>query len=167
MRIDTRGFLRAAFISDNHAQILVKDTTVTALGANPLTQAYKGYVNGANQNIMLSPPWVLGIQGAVRAGNMLGDRSTLTVIGSKISSGGWAVLSTDACTNPVMNVVDSTLEILSASKGGMSSGKFSYSSKYGSGYGTYLIGQCQGKLLRRYLQGPYLCRHLHGRRGHL
>ena len=143
MRIDTKGFLRAAFISDNHAQILVKDTTVTALGANPLTQAYKGYVNTANQNIMLSPPWVLGIQGGIRAGNMLGDRSTLTVIGSKISSGGWAVLSTDACTNPVMNVVDSTLEILPESKGGMSSGKFSYSNKYGSGYGTYFTGNAR------------------------
>ena len=140
MKINTKGFVRAAFISDNHGQILVKDSTVTTLGANPLTQAYKEYVNSANQNIMLSPPWVLGIQGGIRAGNMLGDNSTLTVIGSTISSGGWAVLSTDACTSPMMNVVDSTMEILPESKGGMSSGKFSYSSKYGSGYGTYLIG---------------------------
>jgi hypothetical protein len=56
MRIYTKGFLRAAFISDNHAQIYVKDTSVTAMGANPLTQAYEGYVNSADQNIMLSPP---------------------------------------------------------------------------------------------------------------
>ncbi len=143
MRIDTKGFLRAAFISDNHAQILVKDTTVTAMGANPLTQAYDGYLNSANQGVMLSPPWVLGIQGGIRAGNMLGGKSTLTVINSKISSGGWAVLSTDACTNPVMNVVDSTLDILPESKGGMSSGKFSYSTKYGSGYGTYFTGNAR------------------------
>ena len=39
MKIDTKGFLRAALISDNHAQIFVKDSTVTAMGANPLTQA--------------------------------------------------------------------------------------------------------------------------------
>jgi len=140
MKISTKGFLRAAFITDNHAQILVRDSTVTTVGANPLTQAYKGYVNSANQNIMLSPPWVLGIQGGIRAGNMLGENSTLTVIGSNVTSGGWAILSTDDCTNPVMNVVDSTLEILPKSKGGMSSGNFSYSSKYGSGYGTYNIG---------------------------
>jgi len=140
MKIDTKGFLRAAFISDNHAQILVKDSTVTTMGANPLTQAYKTYVNSANQNIMLSPPWVLGIQGGIRAGNMLGEKSTLTVIGSTVTSGGWAVLSTDDCQSPVMNVVDSIMEILPASKGGMTSGKYSYSSKYGSGYGTYLIG---------------------------
>ena len=140
MKIDTQGFLRAALISDNHAQILVEDSTITTMGANPLTQAWKGYVNSANQNIMLSPPWVLGIQGGVRAANMMGNKSTLTVVNSTVTSGGWAVLSTDEGTSPMMNVVDTTLEILPDSKGGMSSGKFSYSSKYGSGYGTYLTG---------------------------
>jgi Spy/CpxP family protein refolding chaperone len=143
MRIATKGFLRAAFISDNHAQIYVKGTTVTAMGANPLTQAYKGYVNSANQNIMISPPWVLGIQGGVRAGNMLGDRSTMTVVNSKITSGGWAVLSVDAGSSAMMNVVDTTLEILPESQDGMSSGKFPYSGKYGSGYGTYFTGDAR------------------------
>jgi hypothetical protein len=143
MKIRTRGFLRAAFITDNHGQICVKDTTVTAIGANPLTQAYSGYVNCADQNVMISPPWVLGIQGGVRAGNMLGDHSTLTVVDSKVTSGGWAVLSVDAGTSPKMNVVDTTLEVLPESKGGMSSGKFAYSSKYGSGYGTYFTGDAK------------------------
>ena len=91
---------------------------------------------------MISPPWVLGIQGGVRAGNMLGDRSTLTVVGSKITSGGWAVLSVDACHDPTMNVVDTTLEILPESQGGMSSGNFSYT-EYGSGYGTYFTGNAK------------------------
>jgi hypothetical protein len=140
MKIDTKGFLRAALISDNYAQVLVEDSTITTLGANPLTQAWKGYVNSANQNIMLSPPWVLGIQGGVRAANMIGNKSTLMVINSTVTSGGWAVLSTDDGTGSVMNVVDTTLQILPASKGGMSSGKYAYSSKYGSGYGTYLTG---------------------------
>ena len=89
---------------------------------------------------MLSPPWVLGIQGGARAANMIGNQSTLTVINSTVTSGGWAVLSTDEGNSSVMNVVDTTLEILPASKGGMSSGKYGYSSKYGSGYGTYLTG---------------------------
>ena len=74
---------------------------------------------------------------------MLGDNATLSVINSTIATGGWAVLSTDACNNPMMNVVDTEMEILPASKGGMSSGKFSYSSKYGSGYGTYFIGSAK------------------------
>jgi len=140
MKIDTKGFVRAAFIADQYGQIFVKDTTIKALGADPLTDAYADYVNSANQNIMLSPPWVLGIQGGIRGGNMLGDNSTVSVIGSSIVTGGWAVISTDACNNPMMNVVDTTLEILPESKGGMSSGNFSYSKNYGSGYGTYFIG---------------------------
>ncbi len=140
MKIQTKGFVRAAVIADNHASIIIRDSDITTMGANPLTDAYAEYVNSAEQNIMLSPPWVLGIQGGIRSGNMLGDNASMTVIGSDITSGGWAVLSTDACQNPVMNVVDSTMEILPASEGGMSSGNFSYSSKYGSGYGTYLIG---------------------------
>jgi hypothetical protein len=110
------------------------------MGANPLTQAYSGYENSAVQNTMISPPWVLGIQGGVRSANVLGDNATLSVINSEISSGNWAVLSTDACSNPVINVLDSSLSILPESEGGMSSGNFSYSSQYGSGYGSYLIG---------------------------
>jgi hypothetical protein len=39
-----------------------------------------------------------------------------------------------------MNIVDSSLIILPESKGGMSAGPFSYGSKYGSGYGSYAIG---------------------------
>jgi len=140
MKIFTEGFQRSAFIADSGGHIIVKDSKVTVMGANPLTEAYDDYYNSANQNIMLSPPWVLGIQGGARLANMLGPNPTLTLIGSKASSGGWAVLSTDAGSNMVMNVVDSKLEILPESKGGMSSGDFSYSKNYGSGYGTYLIG---------------------------
>jgi hypothetical protein len=89
---------------------------------------------------MISPPWVLGIQGGVRSASLLGNNSTLSMIDSQITSGSWAVLSTDAGSNFVLNVIDSTLAILPESEGGMSSGNFSYSSQYGSGYGSYLIG---------------------------
>lgn len=140
MNIYTKGFMHDAFITDNHAQLTVKDSTVTTMGANPLTQIYSGYKNSANQSILISPPWVLGIQGGVRSANVLGDNATLSVINSKITSGSWAVLSTDSCSSPLVNVLDSTLKILPKSKGGMTSGNFSYSSRYGSGYGSYLIG---------------------------
>lgn len=140
MKIETRGFARNAFVPDTHGQILVTDSEVTILGANPLTETYEGYRNSANQNIMVSPPWVLGIMGGARAACMLGDNPTLSVIGSKVVSGAWGVLSTDAGNNFMMNVVDSDLRILPEAQGGMSSGKYSYSADYGSGYGTYLIG---------------------------
>jgi hypothetical protein len=140
MDIFTTGFLRDAFIADEHAQITVNNSTITTMGANPLTQAYSGYQNSANQSIMLSPPWVLGIQGGVRSANLLGNNATLSVIDSQITSGSWAVLSTDAGSNFMLNVIDSSLSILPESEGGMSSGDFSYSAQYGSGYGSYLIG---------------------------
>jgi hypothetical protein len=140
MDIFTDGFVRAAFIADSHGSVMVKNTTVTAMGANPLTEAFDGYVNSADQTIMMSPPWVLGIQGGIRGGNMLGDNTTMSVIDSSITVASWAVLSTDACSNPMMNIVDTDMIVLPESKGGMSSGNFSYSKNYGTGYGTYLIG---------------------------
>jgi hypothetical protein len=143
MKIYTEGFVRAAFIPDNHGQILVKNSTVTTMGANPLSEIYDGYVNSADQSIMVSPPWVLGIQGGARMGNMLGENPTLTVIDSNVISGAWGVLSTDAGRHFRMNVVDSKVEILPKSEGGMSSGKFRYSHMYGSGYGSYIIGDAQ------------------------
>lgn len=143
LNISTTGFLRDALIADSHAQITVSDSTITTMGADPLTQAYSGYVNSANQSIMISPPWVLGIQGGVRLANVLGDNATISVMDSTLTSGSWAVLSTDACSNPVINVLDSSMTILTESEGGMSSGNYSYSGDYGSGYGTYLIGNAE------------------------
>jgi len=43
MSIHTTGFAHAAFIADNHGQIIVTNSTITTMGANPLTQAYSGY----------------------------------------------------------------------------------------------------------------------------
>ena len=140
MNIVTYGILRAGFISDEYARVMVKGSTVRAMGANSLTDLFDGYANGANMRLMLSPPWVLGIQGAVRVANMLGESSTLSVVNSSVTSGGWAVLSTDAGRNARMNVVDSTLRVLPEDEGGMTSGPFAYSADYGTGYGTYLIG---------------------------
>jgi hypothetical protein len=153
MRIYTEGFVRAAFIPDNHGQILVRNSMVTTLGANPLTDAYDSYVNSADQSIMISPPWVLGIQGAARLANMLGENSTLTVMDSKIMSGAWGVLSTDAGSDFMMNVVNSDVEILPESRGGMSSGKFRYSHMYGSGYGSYIIGGAQEYFYGAHIRG--------------
>ncbi|MGI5970149.1 MAG: S-layer homology domain-containing protein [Oscillospiraceae bacterium] len=143
MEIYTEGFVRAALISDEEADLFVKNSKITAMGANPLTEAYPGYKNSAIMQLMISPPWVLGIQGGARTANMLGKNSSLSVIGSDISSGGWGVLSTDSGSNFRMNVVDSTLSILPESEGGMSAGPFIYGDKYGSGYGTYIIGNAQ------------------------
>ena len=153
MKIFTNGFVRAALISDEYAQLNVRNSDITVMGANPLTDVYESYDNSADQNLMISPPWVLGIQGGARLANMLGAQSTLTVINSKCTAGGWGVLSTDAGNNFVMNVVNSELEILPASRGGMSSGNFDYSGDYGSGYGTYIIGKAKEYFYGTYFKG--------------
>ena len=140
MDLTTEGFVRAAFIADDQADIIVTDSTVTTLGADPLVDIYTDYENNADTARMISPPWVLGIQGGVRAGNMLGQQPSLSVVDSDVTSGSWAVLSTDSSSQPQMTVVDSALTILTEAEGGMTSGDFPYSDDYGSGYGTYLIG---------------------------
>lgn len=94
---------------------------------------------------MLSPPWVLGIQGGIRTVNVLDTQATFVAVNSYLGSGGWGVVSTDGCTTPTLIMIDSTLEILSEAEGGMDSGWALYGydeNAYGTGYGAYLIGNC-------------------------
>ncbi len=140
----TDGFVRAALILDNYCVSWVKDSSFVTYGADPLTEAYDGYANSATTSKMLSPPWVLGIQGGIRTINVLDNQATLVVEDSYLASGGWGVISTDGCTGPVIYVIDSELEILPESEGGMNSGYevFGFDpDAYGSGYGAYIIGK--------------------------
>ena len=139
----TDGFVRAFLIVDNGAVAWVEDTNVVTYGANPLTEAYDGYVNSATTSKMLSPPWVLGIQGGIRTVNILDTEATLVLVDSSLSSGGWGVVSTDGCTNPKIYFIDTDLRILSEAEGGMDSGYALYGYEpeaYGTGYGSYVIG---------------------------
>ena len=141
----TDGFVRAGFVVDNGAIAWIEDTTAVTYGADPLTEAYDGYVNSATTSKMLSPPWVLGIQGGIRTVNVLDTEATFVLVDSKLASGGWGVISTDGCTNPTLIIIDSDVAILSEPEGGMTSGYdlFGYDpAAYGSGYGAYLIGNC-------------------------
>ena len=141
--ISTDGFARSSLIITSLGNVRVEDSELTVRGANPLTEVYDGYVNSADMNVMVSPPWVLGIQGGARAVNMIGVSPILTVIDSSIASGGWAVISTDFGSDATINVVDSELRFLPESEGGMDSGWriFGYDEDaYGSGYGSFNIG---------------------------
>ena len=141
--VTTDGFVRAFLIVDHGATAWVEDANVVTYGANPLTEAYDGYVNSATTSKMLSPPWVLGIQGGIRTVNILDTEATLVLKDSKLASGGWGVVSTDGCTNPKIYFIDSELRILSEAEGGMCAGEELYGydeGVYGSGYGSYIIG---------------------------
>ncbi len=123
----------------------IRDCDVTTYGKYAF-DAWEGYTSGANTAIMITPPYVLGIYGGIRTLNVLGTRSTLIVEDSELATGGWGVLSSDGCDTPYFYVIDSTLEALPASEGGMNSGWeiFGYDEDdYGSAYGSYLIGDAQ------------------------
>jgi hypothetical protein len=154
--LTTTGFVRAGFIVDDGAIAWVEDSSIVTYGANPLTDAYDGYVNSATTSVMLSPPWVLGIQGGIRAVNVLDTNTTFVAVNSYIASGGWGVVSTDGCTTPALYLIDSTLEILSEAEGGMNSGweLYGYDEEaYGTGYGAYLIGDCDERYYGTTVEG--------------
>lgn len=139
----TDGFVRAFLIVDHGATAWVENANVVTYGANPLTEAYDGYVNSATTSKMLSPPWVLGIQGGIRTVNVLDTEATLVLVDSSLASGGWGVVSTDGCTNPKIYFIDTDLRILSEAEGGMTAGEALYGydeGVYGTGYGSYVIG---------------------------
>ena len=91
MNFLSEGVVRS-FGNLSGAKMIVEDSYLTAMGANPFTTFYDEYCNTADTAVMISPPWVLGIQGAVRVINLLGQNSTLVVADSDVTSGGWAVL---------------------------------------------------------------------------
>ena len=142
MNYYSEGFARSFAVVQNSTMV-VTNSDITALGKNALTDAWDGYYNSANTSMMISPPWVLGIQGGIRGVNLLGVGSTLVVADSTVATGGWGVLSTDGCTSPYMYLYNSSLDVLPESVGGMNSGWeiFGYDKDaYGTGYGTFLIG---------------------------
>lgn len=151
VEIKTDGFSRDAVVVDAYANAFVINSNIETLGNNPLTEVYEGYASNAAQAYMVSPPWILGIYGGVRAANTLGTNSTFNLIDSTMTTGGWAVISTDDCTHPTVNVVNSKMvvkeydgadETGSDSSDSMNGGAalFGYEKNYGSAYGTYNIG---------------------------
>lgn len=122
--VNTEGVAKVAFWADKGADILVKNSTFSVLGGT----LYDGYANNAAFGKMVAPPWVLGISGNARGTNLLGENSTSSFVDSDFEVTGWGVLSVDAGSNGVINVVNSTLKTLS-----------------NTGYGVYAIGDAVEK----------------------
>ena len=72
---------------------------------------YSGYENSANTELMVEPPWVLGIVGNARTTNLLGTASTMSVYNTTAYATKWGVLSTDGCSNVNLTTVDSTVNM--------------------------------------------------------
>jgi hypothetical protein len=124
--ITTTGVARCAVQVDSGADALVKNSTLKVNGGT----LYSGYKNTADQDVMVSPPWVLGITGNARATNLMGDNSTATYYNDSVYAKHWGVLSTDSGSNVVLNAINTKISMDTTGN----------DLTEDSGYGTYAIG---------------------------
>ncbi|MBQ6120735.1 MAG: hypothetical protein IJI59_03220, partial [Clostridia bacterium] len=145
--IHTSGVATMPVFADDGATVTIRNSTLQSDGGTLSAD----YMNTPDQALMVAPPWILGIMGTSRSTNMMGDNTTTNVIHSETSAGAWAVLSTDAGTDMALNVYNTTLTLNNADESAAAplqaeDGEISqtldnpYTVNYGSGYGTYAIG---------------------------
>lgn len=145
--LHTAGVATMPIFADDGATLTIKNSTLQSDGGT----LNADYLNTPDQALMVAPPWILGIMGTSRCTNMMGDNTTTNVIDSETSAGAWAVLSTDAGSDMVLNVYNSSLTLNNADESATAplqaeGGEISetldnpYTVNYGSGYGTYAIG---------------------------
>ena len=143
----TSGVATMPVFADDGATVTIRNSTLQSDGGTLSAD----YMNTPDQVLMVAPPWILGIMGTSRCTNMMGDNTTTNVIDSETSAGAWAVLSTDAGTDMALNIFNTSLTLNNAyesaaaplqAEGGEISETLDnpYTVNYGSGYGTYAIG---------------------------
>ena len=130
--IETTGVARCTVFCDNGSDVVIKDSKLSALGG----KLYDGYVNSADFNYMVATPWVLGIMGNARGTNLMGDKASMVLVNTDVKVSNWGVLSTDNGNDNVLAVIDSSLTTLGCEE----DKKNPYFRKFGSGYGTYILG---------------------------
>ena len=146
--IHTAGVAAMPLFADDGATVTFRNSTLQSDGGTLSAD----YLNTPSQTLMVAPPWILGIMGNARGSNMMGRDTTTNVIDSETSAGAWAVLSTDAGDDMVLNVYNSSLTLNNAdesaaaplqAEGGQISETLDnpYTVNYGTGYGTYVIGR--------------------------
>lgn len=145
--IHTSGVATMPVFADSGATVTVRSSELQSDGGTLASD----YLNTPSQTLMVAPPWILDIMGNARCTNMMGTDTTTNVIDSKASAGAWAVLSTDAGSDMYLNVYNSSLTLNNADESAAAAlqaevGQISetldnpYTVNYGSGYGTYAIG---------------------------
>jgi hypothetical protein len=118
-KVSTHGAVRTTVIANNGSNLIVKNSEIAAkTGVLP-----SDYISNVSPGEMKDAPWMLGINGNVRATNILGDNTTSTYISSSISSDGWGVLSVDSSQNTFVTAINSKVDLTGD-----------------SGYGSYAIG---------------------------
>ena len=145
--IHTSGVATMPIFADDGATVTIRSSVLQSDGGTLSAD----YLNTPSQTLMVAPPWILGIMGNSRCSNMMGTNTTTNVMDSETSAGAWAVLSTDAGNNMALNIYNSSLTLNNADESAAAAlqtagGQISetldnpYTVNYGSGYGTYVIG---------------------------
>lgn len=122
--IETTGVAKLALFTDNGGITVVKNSHLLANGG----VIYNGYMSTADQKVMVSPPWVLGLGGNAeepcdaRTTNLMGNYSVAAYVDSYFYAKGWGALSVDSGTNMNMVIVNTDVDVET------------------SGYGAYNIG---------------------------
>ncbi|MGW2962443.1 hypothetical protein ACWDGI_28825 [Streptomyces sp. NPDC001220] len=134
-RISNRGVVRTTVIADNGANVLVKDSFLRARNG-VLPADYQATVETP---YMESVPWMLGLDGNVRATNLIGKDSVATYLDSTVFSETWGALSVEGGSGLKLTAINSHVG---------NTGDY--------GYGTYAIGDATVRVLgSRFDVGSY------------
>lgn len=125
-RIDNKGVVRTAVIANDGANVIVKDSVLRARNG-VLPADYQATVETP---YMESVPWMLGLDGNVRATNLIGKNSKATYLNSTVFSETWGALSVEGGSGLKLTAINS---------------HFGNTGEYG--YGTYAIGDATVRVL--------------------
>ena len=130
--IVTEGVAKCTVFVDDGSDVVIRDSRLEARGG----KLYDGYINSADFNYMVAPPWVLGIAGNARGTNLMGNKAATVLVNSDVKAANWGALSTDNGEDNRLTVIDTTLSVT----GCEADKKDPYHKTWGSGYGTYILG---------------------------
>ncbi|MFT4084934.1 MAG: Ig-like domain-containing protein [Nocardioides sp.] len=123
--VDDTGVVRTGVISDNGANVVVKNSTIKAAGGTLPSD----YTANVSEDTMIAAPWMLGIEGTNRATLLLGTDSKAAYVNSTVQAQDWGALSTDSGEDVELTAINSDV------------------STTDSGYGTYEIGGANAQML--------------------
>ncbi|MGW7543764.1 hypothetical protein ACWGKQ_22010 [Streptomyces sp. NPDC054770] len=134
-RISNKGVVRTTVIANGGANVLVRDSFLRARNG-VLPADYQATVETP---YMESVPWMLGLDGNVRATNLIGAGSIATYLNSTVFSETWGALSVEGGSGLKLTAINSHVG---------NTGDY--------GYGTYAIGDATVRVLgSRFDVGSY------------
>lgn len=132
------GVAKPAIFCDERSDTLCKNCRCAVMGG----KLYDGYINSADCTVMVAPPWVLGITGNARGTNLMGRNSSSVFVDCDMKANQWGVLSSDGGMDMQLIAIDSDLTLAGENPSEIDR-KNPFYSRYGSGYGTYVIGNAK------------------------